>query len=56
MLPEAQLALVRAEVDDLTAAALPLVAITAREALSDRAGLKAGEFALIHGGAGGAEC
>ena len=53
VVPAAQLALVPAEVDDLTAAALPLVAITAWEALYDRAGLKDGEFALIHGGAGG---
>lgn len=39
--------------DDLTAAALPLVAITAWEALYDRARLQAGEYVLIHGGAGG---
>lgn len=35
------------------AAAIPLVAITAWEALFDRATLKAGQTALIHGGAGG---
>lgn len=35
------------------AAALPLVAITAWEALYDRARLAAGQTALIHGGAGG---
>jgi NADPH2:quinone reductase len=35
------------------AAALPLVTITAWEALFDRADLKAGESVLIHGGAGG---
>jgi NADPH2:quinone reductase len=35
------------------AAALPLVAITAWEALFDRAGLKARQTALIHAGAGG---
>lgn len=53
VVPEAQLARVPATVDDLTAAALPLVAITAWESLYDRAGLKAGERVLIHGGAGG---
>lgn len=53
VVPEAQLALVPAGVDDLTAAALPLVAITAWEAMYDRAAVQAGEFALIHGGAGG---
>ena len=53
VVPEAQLALVPADVDDLTAAALPLVAITAWEALYDRAALQKGEYALIHGGAGG---
>lgn len=53
VVPAAQLALVPREVDDLTAAGLPLVAITAWESVYDRAGLKAGEFALIHGGAGG---
>lgn len=35
------------------AAALPLVSITAFEALFDRMGLKAGQKVLIHGGAGG---
>jgi len=35
------------------AAALPLVAMTAFEALFDRLGLKAGQTLLIHGGAGG---
>ncbi len=35
------------------AAALPLVAITAFEALFDRLGLQAGQTLLIHGGAGG---
>lgn len=53
VVPEAQLALVPAAVDTLTAAALPLVAITGWEALYDRAALQPGEFALIHGGAGG---
>jgi NADPH2:quinone reductase len=36
-----------------SAAALPLVLITAWEALFDRAGLTAGQTALIHAGAGG---
>lgn len=36
-----------------TAAALPLVAITAVEALRERAGVKNGETLLVHGGAGG---
>ncbi len=53
VVPAAQLALVPDGVDDLTAAALPLVAITAWEAIYDRAALQPGEFALIHGGAGG---
>lgn len=53
VVPAAQLALVPDAVDDLTAAALPLVAITAWEAIYDRAALRPGEFALIHGGAGG---
>lgn len=53
VVPEAQLALVPDAVDNLTAAALPLVAITCWESLYDRAALQPGEFALIHGGAGG---
>ncbi|WP_206020989.1 zinc-binding dehydrogenase [Antarcticimicrobium luteum] len=53
VLPDWQLARVPDEVDDLTAAALPLVAITCWEALYDRANLQAGEHVLIHGGAGG---
>ena len=51
--PEWQLARVPDEVDDLTAAALPLVGITAWESLYDRAQTQAGEFVLVHGGAGG---
>ena len=35
------------------AAALPLIFITAWEGLVDRAGVKAGQTVLIHGGAGG---
>ncbi|MFN4143383.1 zinc-binding dehydrogenase [Aestuariivirga sp.] len=53
VVPEAQLAKVPDEVDDLTAAALPLVGITCWESLHDRAMLRPGEFVLIHGGAGG---
>ena len=53
VVPEWQLAKVPAGVDDLTAAALPLVAITCWESIYERAGTKAGEFVLIHGGAGG---
>ncbi|SDA98681.1 zinc-binding dehydrogenase [Mesorhizobium qingshengii] len=53
VVPEWQLACVPDSVDDLTAAALPLVGITCWEALYDRAQVRAGEFVLIHGGAGG---
>lgn len=53
VVPEWQLAKVPDAVDDLTAAALPLVAITCWESLYDRAQVKAGECVLIHGGAGG---
>jgi NADPH2:quinone reductase len=42
-----------ASVDDATAAALPLVSLTAWEALHDRARLRAGQTVLIHAGAGG---
>lgn len=48
-----QLAKVPDAIDDLTAAALPLVAITGWEALYDRAALREGEHVLIHAGAGG---
>jgi NADPH2:quinone reductase len=50
---EWQLAKLPSNVDDLTAAALPLVAITAWEAMYDRAKTEEGEFVLIHAGAGG---
>ena len=40
-------------VDHLTAAALPLVGLTAWEALHDRARLQPGQTVLIHAGAGG---
>lgn len=53
VVPEWQLAKVPDGVDDLTAAALPLVAITGWEALYERARLGEGERVLIHGGAGG---
>lgn len=53
VVPEWQLARVPDTVDDLTAAALPLVAITCWESLYERAAVQAGEFVLIHGGAGG---
>ena len=50
---EAQLAAKPAGVSFEETAALPLVFITAWEALVERAGLKAGERVLIHAGAGG---
>lgn len=53
VLPEWQLARVPDAVDDLAAAALPLVAITCWESLYERAAVQAGEHVLIHGGAGG---
>lgn len=53
VVPEGQLAKVPDEVDDLTAAALPLVAITCWESLYERAAVQSGDFVLIHGGAGG---
>src|SRR5882672_8923729 len=52
VIPADLLAIIPAEVDFVTAAALPLVFITLAESLHDRADVKAGEFALIHGGAG----
>ena len=53
VVPEWQLAHVPDTVDDVTAAALPLVSITCWESLYERAAVKAGEHVLIHGGAGG---
>ncbi|MCB1379256.1 MAG: zinc-binding dehydrogenase [Alphaproteobacteria bacterium] len=53
VVPDWQLAKVPDVVDDLTAAALPLVAITCWESLYQRAAVGAGEHVLIHGGAGG---
>lgn len=42
-----------ATIDDATAACLPLVALTAWEALHDRARIQPGQTVLIHAGAGG---
>jgi NADPH:quinone reductase-like Zn-dependent oxidoreductase len=42
-----------ASIDHVKAAAVPVTALTAWQALVDTAGLKAGQTALIHGGAGG---
>jgi NADPH2:quinone reductase len=53
VVPEWQLAKVPDAVDDLTAAAMPLVTITCWEALIGRARTAAGETVLVHGGAGG---
>ena len=53
VVPADVLAIVPAEVDFVTAAALPLVFITLAESLYDRADVKTGEFTLIHAGAGG---
>jgi NADPH2:quinone reductase len=53
VVPQALLAPIPDEVDFHSAAAFPLVAITAWEALVERAALKDGEFVLVHGGAGG---
>lgn len=53
VVPDWQLAKVPDAVDDMTAAALPLVAITCWESLYERADVKPGEFVLVHGGAGG---
>ncbi|MFO1131605.1 MAG: zinc-binding dehydrogenase [Hyphomicrobiales bacterium] len=53
VVPEWQLAKIPDAVDDVTAAALPLVAITCWESLYERADVKPGEYVLVHGGAGG---
>jgi NADPH2:quinone reductase len=53
VVPEERLAVIPARVAIETAAALPLVAITAWEALYDRAGVSESEHVLIHAGAGG---
>lgn len=51
--PEVSVVKRPAGLDPIRAAALPLVFITAWEALIERAGLQKGEFVLIHAGAGG---
>jgi NADPH:quinone reductase len=53
VVPDEQLVRIPDGVDWHAAAAFPLVAITAWEALVERAALKSGESVLIHGGAGG---
>ncbi len=53
VITESQLAPVPDAVDDSSAAALPLVFITAWESLVERARIESGELALIHAGAGG---
>jgi len=50
---ERYLANMPASLDFSAAAAVPLVSITAWEALYDRAGLRAGQYVLVHAGAGG---
>ena len=52
VIPEWQLAKVPANVDNVTAAALPLIAITAWEALYDRAAINEADWTLVHAGAG----
>ena len=51
--PAPALAAKPAKVSHVEAAALPLAALTAWQALVDQAGLQAGERVLVHGGAGG---
>ena len=53
VLPESRLAPVPDSVDDHSAAGLPLVFITAWESLYERAAVAAGEYVLVHAGAGG---
>lgn len=53
IVPGDLLAVLPQSVDFETAAALPLVGITAAEALNERVAVRAGETVLIHGGAGG---
>lgn len=53
VVPDEQLVRIPEGVDWHSAAAFPLCAITAWEALVERAALASGERALIHGGAGG---
>lgn len=51
--PAGQLALTPPALDDIHAAAVPLAALTAWQALFDAANLQPGQTVLIHGGAGG---
>ena len=51
--PAADLAAKPASLDHVTAAAVPLSALTAWQALFDHGGLRSGDRVLIHGGAGG---
>ncbi len=51
--PAADLAPKPASVDHLAAAAIPLGALTAWQALHEHAGLRPGQQVLVHGGAGG---
>ena len=51
--PERELAPKPAKVDHVHAAAVPLAALTAWQALFDTAGLKEGQTVLVHAGAGG---
>ena len=53
VVPETQLSVIPDSIDNATAASLPLVFITAWESLHDRARVSAGEFVLVHAGAGG---
>ncbi len=53
VVPAALLARLPADVDFVTAAAFPLVFITAWESFSERAAVAAGEQVLVHAGAGG---
>lgn len=53
VLPEASVAYAPESIDAASAASVPLVALTAWQALFDFAGLKAGETVLITGGSGG---
>lgn len=53
---ESEVALKPKSIDHLTAAAIPLAALTAWQALYDAAKLAAGQRVLIHGAAGGVGC
>jgi NADPH:quinone reductase-like Zn-dependent oxidoreductase len=53
---ESEVALKPKSIDHVTAAAVPLAALTAWQALFDAAKLSAGQTILIHGAAGGVGC